>query len=178
MYFGQSINYQYILLNEEGYKVSVTLNGTPVSANEVSKMVNGALINVNQIVCQVTENVYNSGGFFLIVNVIPIQKENATIMYVLDDSTKAFADDAYGKMELFVNTTNVTPEPTNGMYVVSVAEGKTLSVDISKMAKGYSFVSLKRASTVLTTTLPANNKLIITDSFSFEENNTYFIDCQ
>ena len=177
LYFGQSINYEYILLNKEGYKVSITLNGVAVSANEVSKVVNGATVIASQIVCQVTENVYGyqSGGFFLIVNVIPVQKEDATIMYVLNDSAKADTADIYGEMEVFVGLTNVTPEPINGMYVVSVAAEKSLSVDISKMAKGYSFVSLKRASTVLTTELPDNKKLTITDSFNFEENNTYFV---
>jgi len=163
LYFGQSINYEYKLLNEEGYTVSITLNGAPVSGNP--------------IVCQVTEKVYNykSGGFFIIVNVISIDREEATVMYILDDATKAFADDVYGELDLFVNGSIATDVTMMGnMYVVSVAEGKKLSVDISNMAKGYSFVSLNRASTPLETVFE-DGKLVITNSFSFEENNTYFV---
>ena len=160
LYSGEFVNFGYELLTE-GYVVSVTLNGTPT--------------NENPIKCQVLGNVYDAGGFFIIVDLISVKQENAVIMYALQDKSQASEGDYFGEMEVFVNTTNVTPAATNGMYIVSVAEGKELSVNISKMAKGYSFVSLNRASTVLKTDLPEDNKLTITSSFDFEENNTYFV---
>jgi len=159
LYSGQHVDYQYELLSND-HRVVVTLNGVVQTSNPFA--------------CVVAEQTYQSGGFFIVVNLISIQKENATIMYVLDDSTKAFTDDIYGEMELFVNSTNVTLEPTNGMYVVSVAEGKKLSVDISKMAKGYTFVGLKRALTSLSPVFE-DGKLVITNSFNFNEDNIYFV---
>ena len=145
LYYGQYVNYGYELLNNDGYAVSVTLNGV-VQTN-------------NPFACVVNEQAFRSGGFYIIVNVISVEKENATVMYILQDNSTAFADDDYGDLELFVGGTpanNVTM--MGNMYVVSVAEGKTLSVDISGLAKGYSFVSLNRSSTVLTTNLPGSRR--------------------
>ena len=164
LYFGQSVNYGYELLNTQGYAVSITLNGSSVDGNPV--------------VCQVADSVYQSGGFFLIVNVISIRREDVTIKYVLNNTAEAFADDIYGEMEFLVAespASDVRFDEGTGTYIVKVAAEKKLEVDISKMAKGYSFVSLKRASTVLTTTLPESKKLVMTESFNFGQDKTYTI---
>lgn len=160
LYFGESAEYKYELKSAD-YNVAVTLNGVNVTSNPVK--------------CVVQENTYDSEGFFVIVRLTEVKKDQAVFRFVLKDTSTAHASDNYGDFDVLVGG-NVAEKVSDsaGSYYVAIPEKRKVEVDITNLAEGYHFVELDRSTATLSTELK-DNKVVVVESFKFSDVNNYNI---